>query len=61
MGLIQYYLNTCKPINQAIRIFENIENIENIYCHSLSIQYNTFQCYLSTECIQNQFLFLLLC
>ena len=34
------------------------ENIENIYYHSLSVQYNTIQCYLSTECIQNQFLFL---
>ena len=32
--------------------------IENIYCHSLSEQYNTIQCYLSTECLQNQFLFL---
>ena len=31
------------------------ENIKNIYCHSLSVQYNTIQCYLSTECIQNQF------
>ena len=36
----------------------HIENIENIYCHSLSVQYNTIQCYLSTECIQNQFLYL---
>ena len=32
-----------------------IENIEIIYCHSLSVQYNTIQCYLSTECIQNHF------
>ena len=40
---------TCTP---------GIENIGNIYCHSLSVQYNTTQCYLSTECIQNQFLFL---
>ena len=35
-----------------------IENIENIYCHSLSVQYNTIQCYLSTECIQNHFFFI---
>ena len=31
-----------------------IENIENIYCHSLSIQYSN----LSTECIQNEISFL---
>ena len=37
---------------------EKVENIENIYSHSLSVQYNRIQCYLSTECIQNQFLFL---
>ena len=37
---------------------EQFENIENIYCNSLSVQYNTIQCYLSTECIQNKFLFL---
>ena len=35
-----------------------LKTFENIYCHSLSVQYNTIQCYLSTECPQNQFLFL---
>ena len=27
--------------NVSMRAIENIENIENIYCHSLSVQYNT--------------------
>ena len=44
--------------NENLKTFENIlETFENIYCHSLSVQYNTVQCYLSTECIQNQFFY----
>ena len=53
-------MHTCKPISCTHvclgEVFV-IENNENIYCHSLSAQYNTIQCYISTERIQNQFLF----
>ena len=36
-GLIKSYLS---EINQ-ITVIDYIENIENIYCHRLSVQYNT--------------------
>ena len=42
------------------REVKTLKNIDNIYCHSLLVQYNTIQCYLSTECIQNQFFILFL-
>ena len=50
-----------RAVESGEHIRKHLKTFENIYCHSLSVQYNTIQCYLSIECIQNQFLFLKEC
>ena len=36
-------LKGSKSDRAGVWLIENIENIENIYCHSLLVQYNTIQ------------------